>query len=445
MSPLAPFAGGNADPDAVIEALTACLPASRRRSALSAPARAATASHTRRCSATFAARSVRDLDDRRAAGARARAPARRAARRRRRRARGARRRARRPREVEPVRRRDVRARSRVALARDGQEVEDPAAVVVDQHDRQVEPEPPRRQQRRRGRGRARRRRCSSTTGPSPAAAAPNAAATVPSIPFAPRLDRTRGASSRAGAERLDVADRHRGGDEQRRLGAAARAQLARDARLGQLVAERRRDRAGGAARRPRASAASQPRSPACAVARRERARAPRAGRRRRERSTTPRRVLPGALGVERDLRSAVERREPRAQRLGGRQVADAQHELGALRGGEAGVAQQRVVVGDRGRRRGARRTAGRRAAGSRAARGERARRPRRAPASRSSRPATITPCAGATARSSPRGSAAGARRAAARRPTAARRRAPAPGSSAGSGAVEHERLAQRRS
>ena len=38
---------------------------------------------------------------------------------------------------------------------------------------------------------------SSTTGPSHAAAAPKALETVPSIPFAPRLESTRGGSSRA--------------------------------------------------------------------------------------------------------------------------------------------------------------------------------------------------------------------------------------------------------
>ena len=63
---------------------------------------------------------------------------------------------------------------------------------------------------------------SKTTGPSSGGgAAPNADDTVPSIPFAPRLESTRGPASRAAVELLDVADRHRRGDEQRRGGRRA--------------------------------------------------------------------------------------------------------------------------------------------------------------------------------------------------------------------------------
>ena len=149
VSPLSPVAGGNADPDAVIAALTAfcrravgaaTAPAAARRAERVAGAQprsaAATASHTRRCSATFAVALGAHLDDRHAAAAERARPAR---------ARSAasvgdERVARavergRLREVEPVRRRDVLLEV-LALARDRQEVEDPAAVVVDEHDRQ---------------------------------------------------------------------------------------------------------------------------------------------------------------------------------------------------------------------------------------------------------------------------------------------------------------------
>ena len=67
-----------------------------------------------------------------------------------------------------------------------------------------------------------------------------------------------------------------------------------------------------------------------------------------DRADAPRRVLPRGLGVEGDL-ERVEAVQPLAQRLGGREVAEAQDEVGGVGGGEAGVAQQRVVVGDRGR------------------------------------------------------------------------------------------------
>ena len=83
---------------------------------------------------------------------------------------------------------------------------------------------------RRCRGRARRRRSTARPGPVAAAAAPNAAETVPSMPFAPRLQSTARRVAAHRPEGLDVAHRHRGGDEQRRL-------------LGQQHAELRRHRA----------------------------------------------------------------------------------------------------------------------------------------------------------------------------------------------------------
>src|SRR5438094_331744 len=59
-------------------------------------------------------------------------------------------------------------------------------------------------------------------------------------------------------------------------------------------------------------------------------------------------VLPGALGVERHLQRVVEPVQPGAQRLGGGEVADPDHQLGPVLLGPAGVAEQRIVVRDRG-------------------------------------------------------------------------------------------------
>ena len=144
-----------------------------------------------------------------------------------------------------------------------------------------------------------------------------------------------------GEERLDVAHRHRGGDDERRLGRQAHAELCGDARLGQPVAASPRSRPPRSGRRastPRARRGPCAAAPAPA----------RAGR--RSRSWRPRRAgsCHACLGVERDLQRAVEPVQPLAQRLGGREVADAQDEVGRVRGGEAGVAQQRVVVRDGG-------------------------------------------------------------------------------------------------
>ena len=151
--------------------------------------------------------------------------------------------------------------------------------------------------------------------------------TVPSMPFAPRLASTRGGSSRAGAERLDVADRHRGGDDQRRRRRAAprRARAATRGSL-ELVAERRaiaaRGRVVGGAPARRATPG------------RRRDGARRARRASARGSAASARVDDAAPGPARRPRgrsatcARVERRQPRAQRLGGRQVADAQHDVG---------------------------------------------------------------------------------------------------------------------
>ena len=189
-----------------------------------------------------------------------------------------------------------------------------------------------------------------------------------------------------GEERLDVAHRHRGGDDERRLGRQQRAELGGDARLVEPGRPDRRARSPApprGRRRARRRASSCP--CACAAASWPARRASCAGRRRRSSPTAPAGSCQARLGVEADLQR-VEPRQPRAQRLGGRQVADAQHEVRA----RARPAPRRAAARRSGRSppgRGGRRTAARPAAGSR-----RARRRRRAAAasrgSRSERPAT---------------------------------------------------------
>ena len=87
---------------------------------------------------------------------------------------------------------------------------------------------------------------SSTTGPGLAAATPYAVAIVPSMPLAPRLERTRSGTARAGDDGLDVADGHRRRDHERRLGRQGGSELERDPRLAELLPEESRDRRGGA-------------------------------------------------------------------------------------------------------------------------------------------------------------------------------------------------------
>ena len=126
----------------------------------------------------------------------------------------------------------------------------------------------RRRAARRCRGRARRRRSTATTGPVAAAAAPKALDTVPSMPFAPRLQSTRGGSVARGPERLDIAHRHRGGDEQRRLAGQQHAELDGHARA---LRDRRRAHRGSPPRSARRRCAScratppRPRGDAAAV------------------------------------------------------------------------------------------------------------------------------------------------------------------------------------
>ena len=315
------------------------------------------------------------------------------------------------------------------LARHGQEVEDAAAAVVEQHDRQLQPEPPRGEQaadvvrerhvadqqhdrarRRRRPRRTPRRRCR-------------------------RCRWRRGCRARAAGRRGPArTSRCRAPASRRRRTASpppgsSTPSSAATARLGQpLAAEHAHDRLGGAL--VGAAPARQP------VRVRRRARPPRARRRARRSScasAAPARAPASRLstdagscqapsGSSATWRIAAEPREPRPQRLGHRQVADAQHEIGRHRRGEARIAQQRVVVGDR---RLAAACAGQRVGQQRPARrAARTRRPRRrAASSRSWRPATSTPRRGAArpARSSSRVGASPRRR---RQPSGARTGAP---------------------
>ena len=99
-------------------------------------------------------------------------------------------------EVEPVRRGDVLDEV-LALAGHRQEVEDAAAVVVEDDDRELEAEPRGGDEPAEVVDRARRRR-SGAPRPVRSPATPKAVETVPSMPLAPRLASTRGGRSRAG-------------------------------------------------------------------------------------------------------------------------------------------------------------------------------------------------------------------------------------------------------
>ena len=207
---------------------------------------------------------------------------------------------------------------------------------------------------------------SSTTGPSPAAAAPNAVETVPSIPFAPRFASTRGAVVARGDELLDVADRHRGGDEQRRVGRQPLGELARPPAARTAHCRARRVIAAAA----RASAprhdASQPSSTAASAAGRRAA----SGRGRRSAARRPRR---GPARRRRGRSRSAPRRGPPATRAAASRSADRRR--GARTGAGGRTRSPRRAAAGRSARsrpaRGGRRTAGRPAAGSR--RGQRTR------------------------------------------------------------------------
>ena len=229
---------------------------------------------------------------------------------------------------------------------DRQEVEDPAAAVVEQHDRRARAQ-------RAARPSSAPRSWASATSPRwqddaarPARRRRRRRTTVPSMPLAPRLASTRGGASRTRAERLDVADRHRGGDEHASPRRGSAAELARDARLAELVAERRGDRAA----RRRASAARQdvePRRLGRGGARRRARRSVGAGRRRglvRRRRAGSCQAPSGSNATWRASSSAG---QPLRSGLEVGRSPTRSTGSGAWRGGEARVAQQRVVVRDR--------------------------------------------------------------------------------------------------
>ena len=264
------------------------------------------------------------------------------------------------REVEAVRGGDVLLEG-VGLAGHRQEVEDPAAVVVEQHDRQVEVRGGARRAGRRCRGRARRRRSAAP----PARRRRRRRRTRWRRCRRSRWRRgwtsTRGSASPAGryssTSRIGIEE----ATNSVASGPSHSPRRARHQRLGQLARRARR-------RSPprRASSAS-------------RQRASQAGSRRRGRAS---RRSSAATGSPVDARSAPRPGPARrrsgssatcstsssaasqvAQRLGGRQIADPDDQLGrdALR-----RSRRRAAAGRRWRSppgRGGRRTAGRRAAG----------------------------------------------------------------------------------
>ena len=155
---------------------------------------------------------------------------------------------------------------------------------------------------------------SSTTGPSPLAAAPNALETIPSIPFAPRLQSTRGGSSRAGQK---VSISRTGIEEATNSVAASGSSVPSSTAIAGSLSSSSGPSTPRIASAACSSAARQPASQSGSAAGCERCQlGERAGRLQRERlGQHRRRVLPGALGVERHLRDLAEAREPRAQRL----------------------------------------------------------------------------------------------------------------------------------
>ena len=174
---------------------------------------------------------------------------------------------------------------------------------------------------------------SSTTGPGETAAAPNALETVPSIPFAPRLHSTRGASARTAAK---VSTSRTGIDEATNSVASAGSRAPSSRATARLAEARRR----ASRRSPRRRARRRSRQ-ACEPGGIGGRRVCRGGGERRRRAAGQHdvearaRVLPGRLRVEMQLRDVIaEPVEPGAQRLGGRQVAAAHDEVRAARGGK---------------------------------------------------------------------------------------------------------------
>ena len=190
---------------------------------------------------------------------------------------------------------------------------------------------------------------SSTTGPRPSAAAPKALETVPSIPLAPRLHSTRGGSGRTGQK---VSMSRTGIEEATNSVACAGSSTPSSAAT------------AGSLRPP---AASTPRSPRRRARRRCATRRASRGRRRRARRDRPRARPASARAPARASRRAPPpgparrprrrgspagcRREPASHSRSGLEVGRSptrSTRSGRCALGERGVAQQRVVVRDRG-------------------------------------------------------------------------------------------------
>ena len=333
-----------------------------------------------------------------------------------------------------MRRRDVLL-ERVGLAGDGEEVEDPATVVVEQHDRQRAARAGGPRAARRCRGRARRRRSAARPARRPLRPRERRTPTRPCRRSRSRrgLRARAAASSRTGEELLDVADRHRGGDEQRRVGREPLRQCAGDERLRQLVAERRARSRRRRRRRRRARRRAT---------RSSRRRAPdrRAARERRP-DPHPDDASRGRARRRRDRTRSAARRSPASQARSGLEVGRSPiriDELGPVLGGERAG---RAAAGRSGRSRPSPRRApdsGSASSGIPSPRGERGQPVRgrgvavaRRRRSRSAPDGGVPPAGGA-------GGAGGSN-------VDVRRVAGATGVVVGqrSGAIEHERLAQR--
>ncbi len=218
----------------------------------------------------------------------------------------------------------------VAMSRDRQEVEDPAAAVVRARRSWPRRRAGSRPAARSCRGRGRRRRSARRSVPSAQPRRPSPDETRPSMPFAPRLARKRSGRRGRGQERLEVAHRHARRDVHRRCRRQQR-RRGRDARAARTARRRarsgtRRPRLGGRGGRQPATLQPGPvaRGSSCSANDREQRPGvdPRdqVGRSRSARSSRRRgRSRPGG---------SVGSRQPRAHRLRGDHVAHPDHEVG---------------------------------------------------------------------------------------------------------------------
>ena len=235
------------------------------------------------------------------------------------------------REVEPVRRRDVldeRLALRAPRAGSGRSRRRRCRSARSRASARAAARPA----GRRRRGRARRRRAAARSARALAALTPKAVETVPSIPFAPRLESTRNGVSRTGK---NVSTSRTGIEEATTSVASGGSSVPSSAATRGSLSPAGPTRPGDRPRR-RAVGGVPGVEPARVLAlARQRAwparRASCAGRRRRSCRPTPAGSCHAASGSKLDLQR-VEPRQPRAQRLGGRQVADAQDEVGRVCG-----------------------------------------------------------------------------------------------------------------